>query len=191
MAHKIRVGAVKKQNTHSTQDTVTFTLGILFSLSGPTIYTIGVFFNFIYGNFSLLLLIIGVLATIIGVILLLVSKYPAKNKLWASFFCFYAAITSLALEGVVEKMKIAAYNINQALTEAGIGNNYPDLEKIAAQMDLINEIAIILFTFLGIFLLILHIFREDKKDTGLPPPEVPPDVHQNGVKDASPEEPVD
>ena len=178
MAHKIRVKAVKNEKKHSTLDIVAFILGILLLLAGPAIYRMGLVMNLI-GELSFTLLIIGILAISIGLIFLLLSKLTNYNKLLASLLCFYAAINSFFLVELIEKLKLAAHNIMEASIEAGIQPSNPNMEANVAQMGIINEVSIMILAFLGVFLLILHIFR-NKEETGLTPPEVPPDGYYAG-----------
>ena len=102
-------------------------------------------------------------------IIVLISKYTKYNKLLASILCFYWAINSFLLEDIIDKLKIASHNLLWAAEETGTYPLNPNMATNVARMDIINEGAIIIFTFIGIFLLILHIFRKKEEKTELPP----------------------
>ena len=129
----------------------------------------GLMSNFINVDFSLNLLIVGILITCIGLVIVLISKYTKYNKLLASILCFYWAINSFLLEDIIDKLKIASHNLLWAAEETGTYPLNPNMATNVARMDIINEGAIIIFTFIGIFLLILHIFRKKEEKTELPP----------------------
>ena len=180
MAYKIKIKAEKNPKAHSTKDIFTFIIGLfLLFLVGPFIYRVGLIMIFVSGEYNYYPIAFGLLLSFTGVFLLLITKLTEYNKFIASLLCFYIAGIQYYTEGFIEKLKLAAYNITEAQIEAGLATS--DLTKRALQMDLINEVAIIIFTFLGVFCLILHIFRKKTEGTGLPPPEAPPDATQGGI----------
>ena len=170
MAHKIRVRP-NSEKKPSDWEIVSFILAIILLLSGPGFFRAGMMLNITNVSFSLTYLILGLLATCVGLVFLLHSKLLGKhNKIVASVFCFYASVNSIFLLDAIEKMKIAAHNIAEAAAMAGTESFIlPDMEKRVALMEMLNFTFIIVFMIIGFILLMIYIYQCHLDSERMPP----------------------